>query len=272
MKSLRKRKYLARCLKLICFICLLFLGLSPSFASNLPKVIQVTIHDYPPLIGKKLPHHGILTRIVTEIFAKEGIQIQPIFVPNNRAITGVMDGMYEASLGWAHSEERDAKLLYPENSLYNFRMIFFQQAEKIYPWKKLEDLARFQIGITYGNHYSDEFTKLQKAGVLKVQGAPSDNLNMKKLASGRIDLFPMEQEAGELLKITTLTLQEQKMVVAQKEALWEIPVFFVISKTHPHGKEILALFDKGYLELKKSGKLKALIEETRQSIQKQLKP
>lgn len=205
MKSQRKRKFLARCLGLILLLPCLLWGSTCLFASDLPKTIQVTIHDYPPLIGEKLPHYGILTHIVTEAFAKDGIQIQPVFVPNNRAIAGVMDGTYEASLGWAHSVERDAKLFYSENSIYNFRMVFFQQAAKSYLWKKLEELTPFQIGITYGNHYSDEFAKLQKAGVLKVEGAPSDDLNMKKLASGRIDLFPMEQEAGELLKVMSLS-------------------------------------------------------------------
>lgn len=74
--------------------------------------------------------------------------------------------------------------------------MLFQRRGERYPWHTLADLSRYRFGITVGNFYSDTFTRLQEKGVLKVDTAGDDVSNLRKLAAGRIDLFPMESEAG----------------------------------------------------------------------------
>jgi polar amino acid transport system substrate-binding protein len=179
-----------------------------------------------------------------------------------------MEGAYEGSFGWAHAPERDRKLLYSSSMIYNFRMAFFQRSGEKYTWKELEDLAPYRIGITIGNHYSDEFAALQAAGKLNVDPASADAFNMKKLASGRIDLFPMEQESGTMLADLTLTKAERTKIVAQSHAIWEVPVYVVINRQSPRAQELVDRFDQGYRKLS-PGRLKHLIEDTRRAIQKQ---
>jgi polar amino acid transport system substrate-binding protein len=182
-----------------------------------------------------------------------------------------MQGLYDGSYGWAHSPERDKKLLYSTNIIYNFRMTFFQRRGEDHPWKKLEELGALRIGTTIGNHYSDEFSALQASGKLKVEESPADALNMKKLAGGRIDLFPMEQESGRMLADITLTRKEREKITFQSNAIWEVPVYVVVGRNQPQAQELLARFDRGYHALEASGELKVLIEQTRQAIQKQIK-
>lgn len=241
--------------------------LSPLGATAKPPLrVQLAIHDYPPLIGEKLPYGGFLTRVVVEAFAKGGVTAKVVWVPNNRAISGVMDGLYDGSYGWAHAPERDAKLLYSKNPIYVMRMVFFQRRGQEYPWTRLEELSPFRIGATLGNHYSDEFATLQAGGVLKVETAAADAYNMKKLATGRIDLFPMEQEAGQMLADLTLAPVERDRIACQENAIWEVPTHLVIRRTHPHARELMACFERGFKALSASGRLKALIEETKQAI------
>lgn len=247
----------------------LLLALSGLRLPGAPLRLELAIEEYPPLMGQKLPYGGFLTRVVKEAFALGGVMVQLLWVPNNRAITGTMDGHYDGSYGWAHAPHRDPKLLYSNSVIYAYRMVFFQRKGESYPWKKLEDLRPYRLGATIGNHYSDEFATLQAAGVLNVDSAAADASGMQKLASGRIDLFPMDQEAGEMLADATLSKEDRARITYQANAIWEVPTYVVIRRNHPQGPELIERFDRGYRKLAASGRLKRIIEETKRAIREQ---
>ncbi len=228
--------------------------------------ITLTQHDYAPFIGQDLPYGGLLTRVVVEAFKATGVTVKIEHVSSNRAITGVMMGLYDGGFGWAHTPERDQKLLYSESSIYTFRMVFFQRRGHEVTWKTLSDLGRYQIGATLGDHYSDEFSALQASNKLQVQEAASDLNNMRKLLRGRIDLFPMEEEAGRMLIQTQLTPAEQAMLTVQPTPIATIPTYLVIRRTLPHAHELLRRFEQGYRQLQDSGQLARLLGETRKAL------
>lgn len=244
------------------FFLLLF---HASFSTNTSTIKELTFSsvEYPPLTGEKLAYGGIITRIVREAFATQGIKVNVVWVPNNRAISGAMYGNYDGTFGWAYTEERAKKLLYSKSVVYNFRMVFFHKKGKYYPWKSLKELAPYTIGATLGNFYSDEFTELQNSNKLKVEFSPSDELNIRKLSVGRIDLFPMEQEGGIFLINSALPKNKRNKIVYQNNAIWEVPTYLQITKKRSDAKEIIELFDKGYELLKSNGKLQIIINETR---------
>ncbi|MBJ7312641.1 substrate-binding periplasmic protein [Rugamonas sp. CCM 8940] len=228
--------------------------------------LTLTSHDYPPFMGHGLPYGGLLTRLVVESFKLVDVDLTFEHVSSNRAITGVMRGIYDGGYGWAHSAERDRKLLYSSNSIYIFRMVFFQRRGSEVPWKKLADLGRAQIGTTLGNYYSDEFLALQTANKLRVQEAASDLANMRKLLLGRIDLFPMEEEAGKMLIQANLSPAEQGQLSFQSNPIATIPTFLVLRRTLPGARELIARFDQGYRQLYDSGQLARLLGETRKAL------
>src|SRR5471030_168317 len=203
---------------------------------------------------------------VTEAFRLGDVDVKFTPVSSNRAITGVMMGLYDGGFGWAHAADRDRKLLYSDNSIYTFRMVFFQRRGDDHPWKTLADLAPLQIGTTLGDHYSDEFSALQETSKLHVQVAASDLNNMRKLLVGRIDLFPMEEEAGKLLIQGALTPAEQNLLSCQSVAISAVPTFLVLRRTLPRAQELIARFDRGYRQLLESGRLAKMMEETRKAM------
>ena len=243
--------------------CLGLLALLP-LAAGEPLRITLAMHEYPPLAGQKLPRGGVLTQIVSESFAKSDVAVRVAWVPNNRAIVGVMEGLYDGSFGWAHTPERDAALVYSRNAIYTLRMVFFCRRGEEHPWSTLEDLVACRIGTTMGNFYSDEFARLQSDGRLKVDEAPADAFNLKKLAAGRIDLFPMEQEAGQTLARTVLSPQEQARITFDDHPISEVPTYVVLSRRRPRAEELAARFDDGFRALLKSGRLQAILREARQ--------
>ncbi|MOA20001.1 Bacterial extracellular solute-binding protein, family 3 [compost metagenome] len=147
-----------------------------------------------------------------------------------------------------------------------FRMVLFQRAGESYPWQTLADLAPYRFGITAGNFYSDAFSSLQQQGVLKVDIASDDGSNLRKLLAGRIDLFPMEWEAGQLLARSTLRQQQARQLVPQAREYWTTPLCVVVSRKHPQAAELIARFNRELRKMRDSGELARLVAQTRQQV------
>lgn len=244
-----------------CAPIIALLLIAPLASAQPPLSVTLTMHEYPPFIGADLPHGGLLTYIVVESFKAANVTVRLEKVPSNRAITGVMLGMYDGTYGWAHTPERDRKLLYSRSSIYTFRMVFFQRRAMEINWETLADLKPYQIGATLGDHYSDEFARLQASRVLQVQESASDVGNMRKLLVGRIDLFPMEEEAGQMLIRKNLTPAEQTRLAPQSRTIATIPTYLVLRKDLPRAQELLDRFEQGYRRFSESGQLAKAVKE-----------
>lgn len=256
-------------LRLLMLLFAAFACLTAAHAAAPETQLGVTLagHEYPPFMSQRLPYGGLLTRIVTESFKAANVRVNVLYVSsNNRVITGLMTGMYEGGYGWAHAPDRDRRLLYSKSSIYTFRMVFFQRRNKEIGWNKLADLAPYPIGTTLGNHYSDEFSDLHASKVLHVQEAASDAINMRKLLLGRIDLFPMEEEAGRMLILQTLTPAEQASLSFQAKPFALIPTYLVLRRDLPHAAELMERFEQGYRQLNESGQLARIVGETRNAV------
>jgi polar amino acid transport system substrate-binding protein len=249
----------------LCLIAAAALG--PSWAARSEPALSVTLGAYemPPLIGQDLPFGGTMTHIVRESFKLGGVEVKIVFLPNNRAITGVMKGLYDGTYGWAYTKERDQYLLYSHNAIRQSRNVFFQRAGEIYQWRSVKDLIGYKIGDTLGDFYSDDFTAFRELAGVRVEEAGSDLANMKKLLSGHIDLFPMEEEVGQYLILHNFSPKEQQGVVAQTQVVATFPVYVVINRTLPNAAELVERFDRGYQWLKESGALARITEEAEEA-------
>jgi polar amino acid transport system substrate-binding protein len=233
----------------------------------LPKVfaseqlrITLTEQEYPPLISYDTQVGGLLTDMVRESFKLRGVDVLFAAVPNNRAITGLMQDLYDGSYGWTHSPERDAKLLYSAKPIYFLRIVFFQRNNEEFTWEHLIDLSPYNIGITQGNYYSSEFSALMASGKLKIDPAPSDISNFKKLLLGRIDIFPIDQDVGQYFLKNNFSVEEQHRIKFQNKAISIVPVYLVVRRSLPNAKEFIARFDQGFQQLSESGQLEKMID------------
>jgi polar amino acid transport system substrate-binding protein len=235
-------------------------GISDSHAEE-KLSISLAANDYPPLIAQNEPGGGSMSRLVVEAFRRTDVDVKITYVPNNRAISGVMLGLYDGSYGWAHAEDRDRKLLYSSTPIYTFRMVFFERRGANIAWKSLAELAPYKIGATLGDHYSDEFSALQASGKLHVDFANDDLANMRKLLVGRVDLFAMEESAGYTLIHDSFAPADQEKFAAQANAISAVPSFFVVNRGNPRGRELIERFERGLRLLAQSGELNKVLGE-----------
>ena len=248
-------------------IAVAWLGMLPLWvmAAEVPLSVHFSSSEYAPLIGEKLRYGGVMTRLVSEVFRRGQVSISYGWYPNHRAIQLARNGDVDGSLGWTPNEERQRDLLFSE-PVMPFRMVLFQRAGESYPWQTLADLAPYRFGITAGNYYSDTFGSLQRQGVLKVDIAGDDISNLRKLLAGRIDLFPMEWEAGQLLVRSTLRLHQARQLVPQAREYWTTPLCVAVSRKHPQAAELIARFNRELRKMRDSGELARLIAQTRQQV------
>ncbi|WP_018151745.1 substrate-binding periplasmic protein [Leeia oryzae] len=227
--------------------------------------LSIAATDYKPYISDQLPDGGILTRVLTEVLQKQGADYQLITVPNNRAIEGAMQGAYDATFGWAYTPERAQKMLYSD-PIATFKMVFFQRKANRIHWTSMQQLTPYPIGVTKGNFVSKEFSALSKQGKLKVDEAFDDLSGLRKLLMKRIDLFPMEIEAGQYLIQSSLTVQEQQDLVPSDEVIWQVPVYFLINRNVAGASEFMSKFNQILHSLKEQGKLDAAYRDTKAKI------
>lgn len=228
-----------------------------------PDSVRIGIGEYPPFKVESEPGGGALTEIVVEAFKASGVRSAIDWVPNNRAIAGVMSGHYEGSFGWARSAEREEALLFSSRPIHTYRMVFVQRNGETRDWGTLSDLGQWRIGVTRGNFYSQPFADLQAQGVLAVDEAVDDVNNLKKLIFKRIDLFPLEESVARYLIANKLETGEGAQLLVQNKAFWMVPIHFVVSKKVANAQAIMDAFDAGYRELQRSKRLEVLERKLR---------
>lgn len=245
---------------------LLCLWMSPlqATAADAPLRLHFSNQEYPPFAGSRLPDGGIMTSVVTEVFRRAGVQVSYTWYPNNRALQLARNGDVDGSLGWTPSAERQRDLLFSDEVL-PFRMVFFQRKGEQYPWRTLADLAPWRIGVTAGNFYSPVFDQLLRQRVLRGDEAGDDLSNMRKLAAGRVDLVPMEQESGVYLLRQHLPAQAAQLQ-PQDKAYWQAPMCVVLWRQHPQAAELLDRFNRQLAAMKRSGELNRLLLAARQRV------
>jgi len=245
--------------------CLGVPGLACAASQLAPMQIVLSNQEYPPYLGASMPGFGLMSRVVSTAFLLENVKVRYAFFPNNRALQSARAGLVDGSLGWAITPERLQDLWYSD-AVMSLRMVFFQRAGPDISWRTLSDLSRYRIGVTSGNTYSDEFTRLQTSHGLYVETAADDLTNFRKLLAGHIDLFPIDGEVGAMLLSRQFNVTQRRLIVAQPSSFWSADMHVVIWRKQPLAAELIRRFNLGLRQLRASGEYARLVDQTRKEI------
>ncbi len=240
---------------------LFILLLSPGVDAQ--EIIRLTNGEWPPYLSESLEHKGFASRIVTEAFAEVGIRVEYGFFIWQRTYNQAKAGRWDGSVGWARTPERE-KDFYYSNPVVEDITNFFHL--KTYPldWESIEDLKGISIGATVAYHYGDAFEHAEKTGKIEVQRAAKDQLNLKKLLRGKIQIFPMNLEVGYYQLQRTFPPEKRQLFTHHPKPLYVKPLHVIFSKKIDKNKHRLALFNKGLKQLKDRGRIDQIMKEARQ--------
>lgn len=152
------------------------------------KTVRLASLFWPPYTGAELAGGGASTEVIRAALASQGIRLEVDFLPWSRAVQAVTGGgseyagyfpeYYSADIAqrcnWSATiGESPLGLVHPQSDDLQ--------------WQTVADLAPLTIGVVQDYVNTLEFDHLVARGVLKVESTTSDQQNILKVASGRID-------------------------------------------------------------------------------------
>ena len=112
-------------------------------------------------------------------------------------------------------------------------------------------------------NYLSEFEEAEEAGIITVNRTTSEKLNFLKLQAGRVDIFPVDREAGYAFLNTIFTPDEVAQFTHHPQPLYVDSLSMLLSKKVEKNERMLELFNRGLERLKASGKYDQYYAESR---------
>ncbi len=241
-------------------VLVLLSGIAPcAFAEE--KVV-LTNGEWPPYMSENLAHYGVVSLVVSEAFALEGVVVEYRFFPWKRSFSLARKGKFNGSVVWWKTPEREKNFIYSDPVL-DVQYVFFHLKSAPFDWKTVEDLKGMEIGATKGYNYGDLFQNAEKNGEIRVQRVPKDELNFKKLLKGKIRLFPVDVEVGYTMLQNTYPPETVALITHHPTPIRSDPHHLILSNKIDRNKALVQLFNRGLKRLKESGKFDEYFAESR---------
>jgi len=223
-----------------------------SAGARAAEVIMLTNSEWVPYTSQQLPHNGTLSRIVSEAFALEGVEVRYVFRPFGRAYAEAATGYAHGSILWSTSgrdSDRQRRFIFSD-VVFDGRSVLFHLKSYPFRWQGYAQLAGVRMGGTAGYEYA--FDKYPYISMDRT--AVTDEANFRKLAAGRLDVFPANMDVGRAIMRNVLTPEQAELVTWDPNPYNITHYHLMLNKLNKDNPRYLALFNKGLKRLRDSGK------------------
>ena len=217
------------------------------------EILRIATGEFPPYYSESESDNGETLNIVKQAFAQMNIKVEYGFFPWNRSYELAKRNDWDASCCWHYTPERARDFNYSE-VVRAADIVFFHLKQQPFNWQSLQDLTDKRIGVRALFTYGKEFEAAKQEGKLWVEQAPTDEINFRKLLGGRIDLLPIDKNAGYYLLSKEFQPEKARQVVHYSKPLIRYRLRLFVSKTHKQSRNIIDTFNEGLKRLKASGK------------------
>ena len=180
--------------------------------------------EWKPYLSKTLKHGGYASHIVTEAFKNVGIEVEYQWFGDSwaRAYSTAEADEINGTLIWSYEAERAKSFYYSENAVIAGQktLLYYLKSNPINWDGTAESLVGYNIGGHIGYTYGEEIDQAIEEGLITVQMISSDQNNILKLASGRIDGLMMNSEVANELMLSALT-ESQRESIFQRQSTWQ---------------------------------------------------
>lgn len=200
--------------------------------------------------------------LLSVIFRQLGVDFEVRLLPWRRAWAQMQSGEADVSLSTSANAERALYAYFPTQSMWEAEFVFFTRADSVsLCGADIEQATRsgLTVGVIAGNSYHPDFwasfpyrdpqrTKLHP----QLQEGLSSEVNFRKLAKSRFELFPFDRIAG-VYEIHRLGLQDS---IAPCDKVLFTKVYsaaFSKASSYPGIQQLVARFDEELAAMKRSG-------------------
>ncbi|MFK7948573.1 MAG: caspase family protein [Saprospiraceae bacterium] len=233
--------------------------------------------SFAPLTHPDLQNGGMISDIVTSVYAKMNQKVDHSFIPNNQMRGITFNGRVEVSYPFTKNKN-DLMLFQYSDPIYSTLTVFFantsspvedmektmQKRMKKGKYRKL--IVAIPVGFTSDKllqYYSDKYILLKPMKTLE-----DCFIAMK---NGQVDLVSAPQMVGLVTIKNEETLDRSDFKILDK-AIENTTLHIVVSKEHPKAGEIINNFNKALAKAREDGTVGKIIDTHIDLIQKNTKP
>lgn len=224
------------------------------------RPVIVAQGEWPPYTSAKLPGYGFDCRVVKEALALEGVETEFVFVPWNRALEKVRAGAYDASTLWNNTPEREEFLYFSSERTSRYFIKFaydptlLDSQGRPFQFQEADDLVGKRIGFVNNYYYGDLLEELQESEDVHFFPMGSDEIGLRKLIDGNIDLLPIDPLVATYLLHSSFSSRDVQHVDFDSAVLLHAGSHFVLSRAQPENADLMKIFDNGFRRLRESGR------------------
>lgn len=232
-----------------------------SAGSAFAATLTVRSDNWAPFNGDpKDAKPGYMIEVLKAIFEPQGVQIDYQTMPWNRSKDEVRKGKYDAIVGADHEE--GAGYVLPKETFGKFDNTFFATSSNSWRFKGVDSLKQIKLGVVEGYSYGDEMnTYLKSAPQGKVIAATGNDALpklLKMLQAGRIDVILEDVSVMSYALITNGVPAGEVTAAGSLGDTNDLYIAFAPGKDT--SKKYSEQFSAGIAELRKSGKLKQILD------------
>ncbi len=213
--------------------------------------------EFAPYSGEHLPHQGMTSEIVESAFKEAGISVLIDFLPWKRGFLYTSRNKYFGTFPYVIDDERKKHFLFSD-STYSAKVHFFVSDRFDHEYKKDSDLKGLSVCVPIG-YSAKEIQRFLDASILEQYVAPTNESCFQLLKKGRVQLYSVNEVTGwETIKKLYGTTQGFRTV---GKALQENHYYLMVSKSYPKARELLDIFNKGVIKIKRKGIYRQIIKK-----------
>ncbi|WP_019530097.1 substrate-binding periplasmic protein [Dasania marina] len=204
---------------------------------------------------------GYLIEIAQLIFKQAGYTVSYNIMPWSRALHGARYGEFDAVVSVGRAEALG--FVFPSSTMGHARHSFYTLANSTWQYTGEESLHGVRLGAiqdySYGTFYYRYIVPnmQQPDRVQVIRGYNGLARNLKKLASGRIDVLVEDQFVMDYYHFhKNMGVQLRLAGVADEEDL-----YIAFSPTNPESQHYAMLLQQGYERLQATGQLKKIVDK-----------
>jgi len=244
---------------LVIFIVLVF-----SVSSLAQEKIHLANGEWKPFVSENLKYYGVISQIISESFALEGVKVEFDFLPWGRGIDQAENGDIDGTLLWVKNPKREKKFYFSEMPILPSNLVFWHLKSYKFDWENIEDLKKVEIGGLVKAYYGEEFKKAEQSGDIYIERTPHDEMNFRKLLKKRIHVGIIELDVGYDILREHYTSAQAQLLTPHPKPLRSSYYYLLLSKKTKRNARMIKLFNQGFKKLKESGKVKQYFEESQE--------
>ena len=243
-------------------VIFLLFALLNGTANAQDRFVRVGAAEWPPYTLPGLKHGGVIARIIRESFAHGGYKMEIIFRPWKRVLLEGRNGELDAISFSVRNAEREADFLFSDR-LFSLGRHFYHLKSKPFSWENLEDLAGLTIGIDLGFSYLPALEQMAAQGTITLREGRHARNSLKRLLTGRVDLYAMSRDYPEYVLHTEFSPEEADLITYHPTP-FETPDFFLLfGKNNARAEEFRTAFNNGLAALRAAGLYDRYFTESR---------